>query len=521
MLRSAFKVKLTKKVLALFLSLLLMITPVVAISAAAATPAEKDIPMIDVHGFMAAHIYKDKDDPSKGYIWDWSQEEILDLIKKALPIIAKYFVMDDWDGMANAVLPLVLEFFDGCILEPDGSPAGNTAVKFEYPDASTIKKDSVLDFSYDWRLDPLDSAAELNKFIDYVLECSGADQVALTCHSLGGVVTTSYISVYGDEKLRSVCYNTTAIYGETYTGELLSGKMVLTGDAIQYYLEYAFEGMEYEKLLNGIISVANGLGLLDFVCNFGNLALEKLSPILLPEVVVPLFAGMPSIWAMVPDEYVDASRDYVFNVVYKDSDVDRSALIEKLDNYDETVRAHKTETLRQLNEDANLYVFSRYGYSTIPIVPSYSRLTDSVVDTKYSSFGATTADYKNKLSDEEIAGTDPAYISPDRMIDASTCLFPEQTWFFKDFPHATNAPLEEMIETLLYTDFQATVDTYEEYPRFMQFNRETKTVSPYTAADAAGEVTFVQRLLNFLRIFTEKLQTLFERIKTVVAAFRG
>ena len=164
-------------------------------------------------------------------------------------------------------------------------------------------------------------------------------------------------------------------------------------------------------------------------------------------------------------------------------------------------------------------LFSRYGYSSIPIVPSYTRLTDSVIDTKYSSFGATTAEYGSKLSDADIAGKDPAYISPDRMI-ASTCLFPEQTWFFKDFPHSTNAPLDDMIETLLYTDFQATVDTYEEYPRFMQFNRETKTVSPFTPADAAQDVTFLDKVLNFFRVLTERLQTLFDRIKEVVAAFR-
>ena len=510
--------KLSTKILALILSLVLLLTPVLTVSAAAeATVPPKDIPMIDVHGFMSAHIYKDKDDPSQGYIWDWSQEEILDLIKTALPIIAKYFVLDDWDGMANAILPLVLDFFDGCILEPDGSPAGNTGVEFEYPDPSTIKPNSVVDFSYDWRLDPLDSAAKLNDFIDYVLECSGCEQVTLTCHSLGGVVTTSYISTYGDSKIRSVCYNTTAVYGETYTGELLSGQMVLTSDAIQYYLEYAFEGMEYEKLLNGIISVANGLGLMDFICNFGNVALEKLSPVLLPEIVVPLFAGMPSIWAMVPDEYVDASREYVFNEVYKDSKIDRSGLIEKLDNYDETVRAHKTETLQKLNEDANLYVLSRYGYSTIPIVPSYTRLTDSVVDTKYSSFGATTAEYRSTLTEEQLQNADPRYVSPDKMIDATTCLFPDQTWFFRDFPHAANSPLEEMIETLLYTPFQATVETYEEYPQFMKYDRETKTVSPYTSADAAADVPFLQKVVDFLSTFKEKLLTLFERITSFIA----
>ena len=513
--------KLYKKFLALFLSLVLILTPVISLSASAAASVTRDIPMINVHGFIASDIYKDKDDPSQGYIWNWSQEEILDLIKKALPIIAKYFFLDDWDGMANAILPLVQDFFDGCINEPDGSAPGNTAVDFDYPAPETIKKNSVVDFDYDWRLDPMDSAEKLNDFINYVLECAGTDQVTLTCHSLGGVVTTSYISMYGDSKLRSVCLNTTAIYGETYTGELLSGKMVLNDEAIKYYLEFAFDGMEYEKLLNGIVSVANGLGLLDFISKFGNVALERLSPVLLPEIVVPMFAGMPSIWAMVPDEYVDASRDYVFNVIYKDSEIDRSGLIEKLDNYDETVRAHKTETLKQLNDDANLYVFSRYGYSSIPIVPSYSNLSDSVIDTKYSSFGATTAEYNSKLTDEQLAAADPKHVSPDKMIDASTCMFPEQTWFFKNFPHATNSPLEKIIQTLLYTPFQATVDTYDEYPQFMQYARETQTVLPYTAEDAYAEVSFLQRLTNYIKTLTEKLLILFERIGNLIAAVKA
>ena len=513
--------KRSTKILALILALVLLLTPVLSFGALAAVKNKRDIPMIEVHGFMASNIYYDKDDPSQGYIWDWSQEEILDLIKTALPIIFKYFVLDDWDGMANAILPLVLDFFDGCILEPDGSPAGNSGVDFVYPSPGSIKKNSVLSFSYDWRLDPIECAEQLNDFIDYVLDCSGADQVTLSCHSLGGVVTTAYVTLYGDSKLRSVCYNTTAIYGETYTGELLTGQMTLNADAIQYYLEFALDGQEYEDLINGFLAVSNDLGLLDFICEFGNVALEKLSPILLPEIVVPLFCGMPSIWAMVPDDYVADARDYVFNTVFKDSDIDRSGLIEKLDNYDTVVRAHKTETIQQLNEDANLYVFSRYGYSSIPIVPNYTSMTDGVIDTKYSSFGATTADYKGKLTDEQLEGADPKYVSPDKVVYAGTCMFPDQTWFFKNFPHSINSPLDEMIETLLYTEFQATVDTYKEYPQFMKYERETETVSPYTAADAAADVTFLQRVMNYMDLFLNKLKTLFERITNLITAVKA
>ncbi len=516
--------KLAKTILSVCIASVMLCVPFFSVFGAAASAPEtinRDCPEIVVHGFIASDILYDKDDPSQGYIWQWSEDEIIDFVKKALVPIAKYFFLSDWDAMADAVIPLALDFFDGCIGNPDGTPAGNSGVDFTYPQPSQIKKDSKLDFDYDWRADPLQCAEELNDFINYVLECSGAEQVTLTCHSLGGVVTTSYISLYGDAKLKSVVYNTTAVYGESYTGELLSGQMTLTADAVEYYLRYAFEGMDQERILNGIIKAANELGLLDFICEFGNVALEKLSPKLLPAVVVPLFAGMPSIWAMVPDEYVESSRDYIFNTIYKDSKTDYSGLIEKLDNYDRLVRAHKTETLKKLNEDAYMYVFTRYGYSSIPLIPSYNSMSDSVIDTASSSFGATVAPYGKTLSEEQLSNADMRFVSPDKTIDAGTCLFPEQTWFFKNFPHATNAPLEKMIDTLLYTDFQATVDTYDEYPQFMQYNRETKTVAPYTSADVAANKPWYEKLMDFFTAFAQKLQLLFEQISQIVNGFKG
>lgn len=506
-----------KTFVALLLVSVLALMPLLSVGAAAKTTNVRDIPEIHVTGFVASDIFVDKDDPSKGYIWEWSQDEIIDFVKSLLPPIVKYFMLSDWDGMADAIIPLALDFFDGVIPNPDGSAPGNTGVDFTYPAPNQISRSSHLDFHYDWRMDPVEVAAELNDFIDYVLECAGTDQVTLSCHSLGGVITTAYVSIYGDAKLRSVVYNTTAIYGETYTGELLSGQMVLNADAVQAYLEFAFEGNEYETLLNGIIKAINDMGLLDFVCQFGNIALEKLSPKVLPAVVVPLFAGMPAIWAMVPDEYMESSMDYVFNTIYKDDPVDRSGLIEKIENYNTLVREHKTETLQKLNEDANFYVFSRYGYSSIPIVPSYTSLSDSVIDTKYSSFGATTAEYGQTLSEEVLENADPKYVSPDKLVYAGSCMFPDQTWFFKNFPHATNAPLDEMITTLLYTDTQATVETYPEYPQFMKFDRETRTVSPLTATEAAQSVSFWQKVQNFFTTLIDRLLLLFEQLTKLIA----
>ena len=514
-----------KKCLSLILVLVLSVLPLASIGASAAVKADgtivRECPEIIVHGFISSDIYYDKDDPSQGTVWGWTNEEIIDFVKSVLPVIAKYFLLSDWDTMAEEITPLALDFFDGVFMDPDGSAAGNSGVAFEYPPAKSIKANSKLDFDYDWRADPVECAEQLNDFIDYVLACSGCDQVTISCHSLGGIVTTSYITLYGDSKIRSIVYNTTAVFGETYTGELLTGKMVLNGEAVQMYLDLVLDGVDNEELYAGILKAAQDIGMLDLICEFGNVMLEKLSPVLLPKVVVPLLAGMPSVWAMCPDQYMDEALDYIFNTIYKDDPTDRTGLIEKIENYNTLVRPYKTETIKKLNRDANLYVFSRYGYSSIPLVPSYATLSDSVIDTKYSSFGAYTADYGETFTDEDLSWMNKKYVSPDETVYAGSCMFPDQTWFFKDFPHAINSPLATMIDTLLYTDFQATVDTYEQYPQFMRYNRTTGEVEPYTVEVMEAEMTFLDKVKRFYKTFMDKLYVFLQVVLAAVTMVNG
>ncbi|MBQ7637663.1 MAG: hypothetical protein IJS90_02015 [Clostridia bacterium] len=512
------------KIICCILVLSLVLAPSLSLGASAADRTiARDCPQIDIPGFMASEVLRDKTDPSKGEVFAYSVDDILNMLKEALPTILPDFLISNWDGVATKLIPVLEKFFDGMILNPDGTANGNSGVVFTYPSPDRINKNSKLTFRYDWRLDPLESAAQLNDFINYVLECSGAEQVCLTCHSLGGVVTTSYVKLYGDEKIKSVVYNTTAVYGETYTGELLSGKIVLNADAVEYYLRYLFDGNDYELFLNGLMSILNDLGILDAVCLLGNDLIEKLSPILLPKLVVPMFAGLPTIWDMVPDEYIDDAMEYVFGTVYADDDVDRSGLIEKIENYNTLVRADKTETLLKLQEDANMYVISRYVYSSIPVVPSYMSLTDSVIDNSRSSMGATTSEYRGVLTDEQLAEMDPKYVSPDNMVYAGTCLFPDQTWFIKNYPHSANSAIEDMMAALLYFDGQADVNTFEEYPQFMIFDRAEDAVVPYTLdnAEPEKEVSFFDRILNFFNSFVSVILTIMQSVADVVSGVKA
>lgn len=492
---------------ALLLTLSLLLTCALP---AFAADTSRDCPYIYVHGFMGVDIHADASDPESPVIWPPASDQILDAVKAALPALARLAVDHNYEVFTDALMPAVSDLFSPAFCTPEGTVEDGSGPIFSYPPAASITPSSELSFKYDWRLDPIVIAGQLNDFINYVCESAGCDQVVLECHSFGGVVTMTYATLYGTARLRSVMLNTTAIYGEDYNGELMTGQLGLDADALTAYLKAVLSDSEYRKVINGTFDLLNAAGLTDAICALGNRMIKKLSDRVLPEVIVPMFGGWLSVWSMVPDQFIDQATDYVFNTIYKDSPVDRSVLIRKIENYNARVRAGKTATLQQMNEDMNLYVLSRYNFCGVFLTPSWTNMSDTTVDTKYSSFGATAARYDGKLTDAQLAGVDPAYISPDRNIDASTCLFPAQTWFVKDFAHAKTCDDEHaMILTLLYHDGQATVDTFEAYPRYLVYDREAHTFAPDTAPT---QLSFFQRMIAAIKDFFARLKFTLEHL---------
>lgn len=444
-----------------------------------ARAAGEAVPMISVPGFMATDLYIDKDDPSQGLAWPLQTDSILNAVKESLPALARYALDRNADRLCDVLIPKVNALFEPAELDANGEPKGNSGVIFEYP--AEVRPGESYTFRYDWRLDPVKIAAELHDFVEYILEKSGSDKVSIECHSLGGLITLTYITLYGNEKLKNVVFNSTAVFGESFNGGLLSGKLHLTGDAVVKYMRYAFNDNEWEDLLNGLFELLGSAGLMDLVCDSGNRLVEAISPRAVPECVAPLFAGWLTIWGMIPDEFIEDALAYIFETVYPDDS--HSGLRAKIDRFNENVRPFKVSTLRALNEAANVFVLARYGWSSIPVTPYYNRQSDGSIDLQYASFGATCAEYGETLPEEYLASADAAYLSPDRSFDASTCLFPEQTWFIRDLPHGNHpAAVNDFLNALLRADRQETVDTLEGYSRFMVYSGGDLQADPGPAA---------------------------------------
>lgn len=105
-----------------------------------------------------------------------------------------------------------------------------------------------------------------------------------------------------------------------------------------------------------------------------------------------------------------------------------------------TLRSILTELLKAAEADGvNIRIVSKYGFQMLPVLESLDEQGDVWTTTRFSSLGATVSKIGTTFSDEYIESRKALgyekYISPDRQIDASTCVFPEYTWFLKNAIH--------------------------------------------------------------------------------------
>ena len=488
------------KILSVILAAVMTTASFAGLSASAAQrTVVQNYPLIEIPGFMASDIYENKDDATSKEIFPWSMDDILQTVKNCIPGLLKFLVNKDYDALADTIIPEAKALLEPSFCNPDGTPGGNSGAYMKYPDQNEIHKNSTLTFRYDWRIDPVDVAAQLNDFIDYVLDATGSRKVALSCHSLGGLITLTYLSIYGTDKIYAAGLNTTAIFGESYTGQLFSGDITVAGDALVYYIQYALDQTDYDAIVGAVLNVLKEAGIADAIAEYANDIIEHIKPRAISEILFPMFSSWLSIWAMVPDEYLDDAQTYMFGVA--DPEIDYSGLQTRINRFSNTVRPVRVKTLQELNEKARVAVISRYGYSSIPLTSQWNSLTDGVIDANRNSFGATTAPYGEQLSEEELDGVPAAYISPDHTVNAYTCLFPEQTWFIKDYKHATNSDaLDNMIFKLLFNpNGESTVDSYPEYPRFLQFRGFDKSIIPDASVSepVSGFKAFLKRFVAF------------------------
>ncbi len=477
-----------KKLLSLFIALSTVIL-VLAPCFVGASATGSNIPVVYVEG-QGQHLHAVKGDYSSKLIFPLSIPEnyIADMAKKYLPVFAKAVVTQKWDEFCKAVYDIVVPLFDEIRLDKngdasDGSGVGWTWDRETLTDTAVDGKYNVTDylFQYDWRLDPLVIADELARYIEDVKAVTHCEKVGLSGRCLGAAIVSAYLCKYGSGSIDTTILYSASVDGVISCSKPFTGEMWIDSDSVDRYVDdISLTGDNYvDELLRAFINLANETYGLDFLAWSVNNVYPDIYLKINPPVLRGCYGSFPSYWSMVNTDEFEEAKDVVF---YGTDKNEYSGLISKIDYYHNFVQAPLHAKLKAMADGGmKIGILAKYGHQIVPVFEECDDVGDDIITLKNASLGASASKIDGTLSDEYLAAANAKYISLDKQVDASTCLFPDSTWIIKNlrhtaFPDCVNTLIEEIVNS----EGRMTVDDNARYPQFLVYNEADSQIYPMT-----------------------------------------
>ena len=490
-----------KKIISFILALVIAVAIPVSVMAESQGCNCGTAPVVYVRGFGGG-IFKVEDDGSLTNAFAFDGNKIVPLIDDIIVAVVSLISGNagSFSKSAGAILDGIMgdlactyggESLSNIIPE-DSDPANVDKHKnFTLENDAITRKSAEYDFEYDWRLDPMVIADDLNAYIEEVKKTTGHDKVVIKCHSEGNCIAAAYLYKYGYESVEKFCFTAAAFNGINLVGQLFTKDLSLKdkGSEVAAFVSSLVDGTESGELVSALMGVLNDIGLLNAVCNWLNDALigETLNT-LYDEVLIDSFATWPALWTFVPDSYYENAKKAMFG-----DDKKYAVLIDRIDDYHYNVQNNLEKMLKEAKDNGvDILFFSQYNFAPIPVYEGSVNMGDMLVETKYTSFGATTAPYGTTLN-LDFNSPDAQYYSKDKLVDASTCLFPDYTWFIRGINHAVSPePYMDFTDWAILYDGQPTVFTDATHPQFVVLDGDT--LVPVT------EEIKVDNTNNFIRL---------------------
>ncbi len=318
-------------------------------------------------------------------------------------------------------------------------------------------------FTYDWRKAPQQLADELKGFVETAKRDSGKNKVNIICASMGGMVTTAYFYYHGTQSVNSAVYLSGAQNGTYVCGDALNGRIVFEKETL---LNLVYNLTDDNIMLKIFLGIFDGIGVVDYLTGFINELVSDSFDKANDMVLRDCFGTLCGFWALCPDDDFESG----VNTIFGGYEAEYPVLLEKITETKGFVYATEATLINAKKDGVKLSFVSNYNIGLVPVYERAYLNGDMVLESELTSNFATIAPLRETLSDDYIAGANSKYISPDRVIDASTSLFKDNTWFVKNAPHVAadyGSGFSDFTFTLLESEVQPTVTMFERYPQFM------------------------------------------------------
>ncbi len=454
-----------------------------------------------------------------------------------LPFLIDGIFFDNWEPYYENLEKEISELFGDALLDKNGEPIEGTGLpqnvldEMQYNRTHDKGKDRGFYayndywFKYDWRLDPLKIADDFNEYVQCIKNVTGSDKVGIISSCLGTNVVTAYIAKYGTDDLNGIAFDGGVCYGSEVLSETISGKFKVDGYAIERVLmdcaNYGF--FDVGSFVLSTINLLSASGMLDAVVGVTKEYIYyKILEGVTSALALSTFFTWPNYWGAVTSEDFDDALNYVFGEEGSEKRTEYAGLIEKIVAYDEVVRQHIPEIMNSIVENnVNLGIMAKYGSQMIPVCESSDMISDQIASVYRASYGATTSTVYDTLTEDYILAQQEAglgrYISPDKQIDASTCMFPDYTWFYKGATHSNWTSYEiKILYDVVSADRQLTVDDFE-WGQFIVYDNDTDTAYKMTEDNCNTEIWDTE---DDVKEDQSPYLKLFNFIKSVINWFR-
>jgi pimeloyl-ACP methyl ester carboxylesterase len=483
----------TIKIFASILAIIFFVSPPAGVFALAADVppcACGYAPTIHVTGIASIDIYKNLGTQNEAVMFPPSVDTIKSAVSNDTYIdFAKFALTGNWDYAADALIPVANKVFEDFGCNPDGTPKAGTGIKWSYPSYLVHYPGYAPGFYYDWREDPLVVAAQLNDYIEYVCAVTGHDKVNLIAYSMGSLSTMAYLKNYGYDRVAGLMLSAPALNGVSCAGEPFTGNIKFDPTGIVRYLDSLITHDEQGTLIVSLLKTLEKAGLIKSAAGTTNFVIGKLEERVYAEVLAPVFATSLGMWSLIPDEYYEQAKELLLT-----DKAYYAELIRRADDFHYNVQVNNEEIINgAIERGVKFGIILKYNLQGFPYGNIPDTSTDTVIDAKYASFGATFAPLEKTLGKDYVQAVDCGHnhLSPDNKVDASTGSYPEQTWFVRDFVHMRGAAgYNEVINYVFFSPEQVTVFSNPDYPQFLRLDEETNTIVPLEAEPEPSPVPF-------------------------------
>ena len=330
-----------------------------------------------------------------------------------------------------------------------------------------IGEDHVYFFTFNLVGDPMNSADDLEEYIEMVKEQTGHDKVTLLPVSLGGTILTAYLEKYGHSKIDQIVNAVACLDGTDIVADFFAREWRLDDEYLYHqFFTNIFIESEGNPTIGYLINT-----LLHIIPRSG---IEALLSGAVSGLLDTLMLNCPQFWAMLPSYRYEALAERYLS--------DKPVLKARTDSFQQARLNLKQNILDAVADGVRVNSiagsnldFGEEMYTYFNIVASAEKYnSDGIVNLNSTTLGATGAAGKQTLDDIDYEKNtyckNPAHnhVSPDNMVDTSTAILPENTWVFLDQYHEVgyNDVVLNLAKAIILGEVTDVNDNPEMYPQY-------------------------------------------------------